>query len=420
MSASEQARTDGPARARLSPELARLVEQLWGEEARGLRVVTDGPPPVGFVPVEQYDVFPDLARAKVLLPTGDRSVARAVLLQYAALRARPARWARRVLAALLAMGLGRLALRQRLVVCAPAHLDEAELGDRVLLRHLRRALGRDDLVAAIGVANPGPNRKPTLQLFGPSGEPVAYVKVGWNDLTRGMVENEATTLDLLADAPVAPAHPRPLLHSRWGELSLLAVSPLPLDVRMQDRSTVPDPSSVRDLLPNRPPARLAETAWWSSVRERLDQLAIDDTVAADERATVAGFAAGLLDRVGVQLCHEAPWHGDWAFWNMAPAGDQLWVWDWEHFAPAVPVGFDECHYVFQERFVTGGLDVAGALAAARQELTRRPVSAALAPDVLVRAYALEMYLRAARMHRLGAGWNPRFHGPLVDWVGGAW
>jgi hypothetical protein len=42
------------------------------------------------------------------------------------------------------------------------------------------------------------------------------------------------------------------------------------------------------------------------------------------------------------------WHGDWTPWNMAWRRDVLHVWDWERFAPAVPVGFDALHYALQQ------------------------------------------------------------------------
>jgi hypothetical protein len=34
------------------------------------------------------------------------------------------------------------------------------------------------------------------------------------------------------------------------------------------------------------------------------------------------------------------WHGDWVEWNLARAGNDLWVWDWAYSAPDVPFGFD--------------------------------------------------------------------------------
>src|SRR6266571_1599951 len=41
------------------------------------------------------------------------------------------------------------------------------------------------------------------------------------------------------------------------------------------------------------------------------------------------------------------WHGDWSPWNMASTTGGLLVWDWERFAPGVPLGFDALHYWLQ-------------------------------------------------------------------------
>lgn len=49
-----------------------------------------------------------------------------------------------------------------------------------------------------------------------------------------------------------------------------------------------------------------------------------------------------------QLCVFGPAHGDFTPWNMARAGSQLYLYDWEMFEPLFPKGFDAFHYLFQQ------------------------------------------------------------------------
>ncbi len=52
----------------------------------------------------------------------------------------------------------------------------------------------------------------------------------------------------------------------------------------------------------------------------------------------------------------AAWHGDWVPWNMARDGDQVLLWDWEHYEDDVLAGFDHLHYLAQTRRMRDGTD----------------------------------------------------------------
>ena len=90
------------------------------------------------------------------------------------------------------------------------------------------------------------------------------------------------------------------------------------------------------------------------------------------------------------------WHGDWTPWNMSRTGTRVLLWDWEHFAHGVPLGFDALHYRAQELRNGGRTDHA----AERLWLSEAP--GLLAQDaelrsnvvhVVVTAYLLEVNLR---------------------------
>src|SRR5690606_24315163 len=90
------------------------------------------------------------------------------------------------------------------------------------------------------------------------------------------------------------------------------------------------------------------------------------------------------------------WHGDLTAWNMAPAGDHVLVWDWERFAPDVPVGFDALHHVFLPSLKATATDRAEA---ARTLLRRAPEVLAAMPidprtvETVARLYLVEIGCR---------------------------
>ncbi|MER5419865.1 hypothetical protein [Streptosporangium roseum] len=140
------------------------------------------------------------------------------------------------------------------------------------------------------------NRKPILEAHAPDGL-AAFVKIGATDRVRELIANEARALDLLAGVPLKTVVPPAVLHhGSWRDLSVLALTPLPVR-----RGRIPE-----DLLIG---------------------------------------AIGEISRISG---HGSAWHGDFSPWNIARGADgRLLVWDWERFATGVPLGFDAVHHFFQ-------------------------------------------------------------------------
>ncbi|GII77884.1 hypothetical protein Sru01_28660 [Sphaerisporangium rufum] len=199
-------------------------------------------------------------------------------------RRRPAPWAR------------RLAARR-----APSPVPDT------IEAHLAEVFGHP--VRAVPLVRPDrrAGRKPVLAVRGPSGRPLAFVKVGDHDRARALVRHEAETLRLVAAArPQVVTAPDVLYHDEWHGLELLALAPLP----------------VRR---GRVPAALLNRA-------------------VHEIALLGRSMAGA----GPQTTTGHAWHGDFSAWNIAPGpGGRLLVWDWERFATGVPLGFDALHHAFQ-------------------------------------------------------------------------
>jgi hypothetical protein len=415
---------DAARRGRPSGDLAWLVDLLWGPAVAGgqVRVDTTASAPDGFVELERFAVVPSLARPRFLVPLASRRAAWASTSRYNALRPARVRALRAAVGTGMRLGLGQRMLRDRLHVfvaagTAPERLAELEIG-----AHLRRALEAPGLVMGIGVRAPHPNRKPTLQLFHPGGEPAGYVKVGWSPLTRALVRTEVEALRACqANPPAGLAVPGLLLAGRWRDLELAVTAPLPTGVRRHRHAERPPAVEVTRRIAAMEGTRelpLATSPWWLGVRKLIDATANGDPGLA---ATLRGCADELERAHGAEPLVFGRWHGDWVPWNLAWEHGRLHAWDWEHSGPDAPLGFDLLHWHFQVAFVQRGRDAAEAAARcaelAAPELARLGLGPAAA-RALPRLYLLELYLRNDGMAAAGAGWNPRFHPRMLQVLAG--
>jgi hypothetical protein len=385
--------------ARRAGELDWLAEVLWGPTPEVELVV--GPLPAGFRPLGGWGVLPDLRRPRVLVPLGSRRAAAASVRQYSDGMTQRARLAKAAVG--LALGSGALPwlLRRRgQVVHAAQPATAAPGGDETFLRHLAGALGRDDLNTAVVLGPVRPNRKPVLLLLAPDGRPVAYVKVGWNDLTRRLVRNEAAVLQRLAQLrPRTFTVPRLLHQDRWHGLEVTVTSALPHGLwRRGRRYATPPPAVTREVaaLGGVHTAALGDGRWWAELRGRLApvQAAATGRAAAVLAATVEGLQA---EHAGSALAF-GTWHGDWGPWNLRATPGGLLVWDWERSGDGVPLGFDLLHFGFQTTLQ--GLRRPPAEAAAAAVRRAAPLLADLgqrpeAAELLLTLYLLERLCRAA-------------------------
>src|SRR5215813_12604843 len=283
-----------------------------------------------------FVLIPGVRHPRLLVPAVPRAAA-AALRQYGQPRSWAARMGVAAFALGLASGLGGTLLGVRVRVTAP---PEAESIESYL-----KSVFSPDIRVSIRLGPARANRKPVLQLHATSGEPVGFVKIGFNPLTRELVRAEAASLAWLERAGLdGISVPRVLHHDQWHGLDVLVLSSLPVWQRRRVLTSAQLSAAMGTV------ARVgglqqgahASDAYLRQLRERLDSadrgaertalLAALDTLAA------SGGCAGLTF---------GTWHGDWSPWNMASTTGGLLVWDWERFATGVPVGFDALHYWLQ-------------------------------------------------------------------------
>jgi hypothetical protein len=314
---------------------------LWPEPLR--MSVGDEAAPSGELHRE-FLLLPNGRRPRLLVPRGRRAAVGA-LRGYGVGRGRSARWQAAGLTAAMAVGVAPLLLRDRVRLTGPGG---SSVPVPSIEAHLAGVLGTEVLVSMY-LGAPRANRKPVLQVLAPDGRTLGYVKVGIDALTCRLVRDEATALATLAAAGLRSTTVPTVLHSgRWNDLELLVLSPLPVGGRRR-----PEPAQVTAAqaeiaaIGATPAGPLSLSPYWAALTDRVE--ALPAGVTAETLAELTGRIGKTFGDVPVAL---GAWHGDWTPWNTARAGEDLLVWDWERFAPAVPVGFDALHGALQTDLVS--------------------------------------------------------------------
>jgi hypothetical protein len=286
--------------------------------------------------VSNLTLAPGLGRPPLVVPA-DQRVAAAALRHFSGQRARAPRLITKLLSFLMASDFGGFALRGQIRLESVAGADTIET-------YLADLLGQDILISMY-VGPPRANRKPVLHLLGPGGDPVAFVKVGINPLTRKLVCTERAALARLEQAGLAGIGvPRVLRYEQWRGLEVLVLSPLPAwrhrrALRPAQLMAAMNTVAMVDGLCSEP---LAEHPYLRRLRERLA-----DADQREEQAALMRALDVLATRAGGTTLTYGSWHGDWSPWNMASTDRGLLVWDWERFTCGVPLGFDALHYRLQ-------------------------------------------------------------------------
>jgi hypothetical protein len=408
-------------------ELQWLAEVLWGPTP-GVELVV-GLVPSGFRRLDGWVVLPDLRHPRVLVPLASRRAAAASVRQYSDGMTRRARLAKAAVGTALRSGALQWLLRRRRQVVHAGMLDPLHggppaggAGETLLGDYLAETLGRRDLAAAIVLGPVRPNRKPVVQLLAPDGRPVGYMKVGWNDLTRRLVRNEARALRRLAERQPRTFTVPSLLHEgTWQGLDVTVSSALPHRLWRRGRRYATPPLAVsREIaaLGGVQTATLGASPWWEDLRRRLDPVRAAATGAAAD--ALAGTLERLQQQADTPLAF-ASWHGDWGPWNLRATADRLLVWDWERSGDGVPLGFDLLHFGYQTAFQ--GLRQPPAEAAARSLRRAAPLLAELGQreevgELLLTLYLLERVCRAAEAEPSAVTGRPDAAGAgLLDVLG---
>lgn len=387
--------------------LVEVTQQLWGPGAQ-VRFEPAATPHAPGEVLQEYLVLPHPAKARLLVPSGDRRAAAAAARSYAQGSGWGGWLARPGSAALVRSGAADRVLRSRVRVVA------TRPGPRPvsLEAHIRRLL-RPDASVGVRVGSPRANRKPVLPVTGRDGSVLAYVKVGHNDLTRRLVATEGAALAAVRRVrPATFCTPSVLHQGTWEGLQVLAMSPLDITHR-----TSPADTAAREAMRELASAFGTErrTLRTSTFRQRLQQ-SLADLREPGPRAALEQALAAVDDRYGDVALDFGVWHGDWAPWNMSHAAGSamVQVWDWERFERDVPLGFDALHHLLQaaiahrryqqgERVLASG--AGPALAAVGVQAADRPATTVLYLATIALRYLTDAQSPTGEPQREIADWS---------------
>lgn len=376
----------------VDPYATQVVSRLWptGPGAATTRR------PAGLAATEaSWWVLPSASRARLLVPTGRRGAAAMLVRHGDGAR----RVARAVTGAAVRSGVAGLLPLPRVTAAAGGPLPQL----------LEDVLG-PGLTCGLLLGPPRVNRKPVLQVFGPDGATVAFVKVGTDAATSALVRRESGCLAQVHQAGLRLVQPPAVLHAgAVGDLEVLVLEPL-TSSQQSGRAAFPPPpvEAMAELAASHEVTRepLSRTAFWTTsvrgavagVQHAQTRLRLEDLVRRTEAAC------------GDAEVSTGSWHGDWAPWNTGLAAGRVQLWDWERFDPQALWGLDLLHYLAQRVRHTSPDRAAQEdelLAAWPRELAGSPGAGA---DQDPRAVLLA-YLPALVVRLAGSAGHPR-----ADWA----
>ncbi|MGD9957850.1 hypothetical protein [Nocardioides sp.] len=195
---------------------------------------------------------------------------------------------------------------------------------------------RPAATVGVMVGPPRANRKPVLRLFGADGETWGYAKMGINDLTNQLVEQEIAALTAVGELDLPGIIvPAVLKHGTWRGRSVLLTAALALDADQRQPSELPI-AATRTLF--------TQCSQVDVPLKAATGMALVEAPRSGEGVRLEELGARLMDVVGDRRIPLGASHGDWTPWNMAWSNEDLEVWDWERFATGVPQGFDAVHF----------------------------------------------------------------------------
>jgi hypothetical protein len=374
------------------PRVVSMLELLWsvGRDP-GLRVASSPGGVQGGQVAERLLLMPR-HRFRYLVSDAPRAETARILASYNGIRLRRRAAQRALVAGYVRSGLPTRAVSRRIHIVSVSRLEEEALSALSFPAHLRALLGEPRASVAVGLRELDHHSKPTVQLFGDEGTPLAHAKLGWSPSTAMMVRRETSALQRFATQGIARGiRAAGLLTSGdWGGHPYLVVEPLPVGVKVIDPASPPYEAS-RAIAGRHEETPFTESAWWHALERRVPREPRPrEVLAAAARAAMHQ----MRGRGTAPVWEFGAWHGDWVPWNVAKADGQVYAWDWEHFAECAPIGFDDLHWMISAAIYFEDRSLSEAIAVVRGR--------AMADDQILLGYLVEM---AARTLDLASLWN---------------
>lgn len=224
--------------------------------------------------------------------------------------------------------------------------------DGFLLEYLKELLKSRDLSFAVSLGTPGSHRKPVVQVLTRDGRTLAYVKVGWSEVTNALVQHEVRVLQRFATASFRSFSVPKLLYAGWWNARFVCA---------QSATEVKSSSAPRDMAApyldilkelaaiQTPWMPLQKSVFWQDLFVRID-------------AVSQPYYRHVLEkgvRVGQEWLGDGPLpfsfsHGDFTPWNAKLVNGRLLLFDWEYAKSGAPAGWDLFHFLVQTQSLLKG------------------------------------------------------------------
>jgi hypothetical protein len=291
---------------------------------------------------EEYLVLPTMSRPVLLVPAASSSAAGAL--------ARSDDGQRSPVLSRALQGAHRRGILRRVPGIARVAVPDTE----GLVATVRRLVPEADaVVVRLGRRRHG--RAVVLQALDAGGRSLAFAKCA-----RGAgvdrLRAERDRLHELADRPVPGITPPPVLG--WAVedgAAVLCIGALLPGARPASGDV---PIAAMHALAARSGLRAEQPLAESLLVRRLSREAAALAQVTPDAGWIVEHLHRLVATHGDLTVTGAAWHGDWVPWNMVRDGEDVLLWDWEHYEDDVVVGFDHVHYLAQTRRLRDGTDSA--------------------------------------------------------------
>jgi hypothetical protein len=204
---------------------------------------------------------------------------------------------------------------------------------------------------AFSLGTPNHYRKVTALIFDRNSKPLAFAKVGCTPQAVALISNERRALKKLHLRNVGNISvPVVLAHGKTGLSVWFLQSPL-LGGRLSPSSLQKDHIDFLTKLARDTGQVMSLASWdiWSFLHEVLNKPIppIKEEFVSDRRLilNLCNRFLTLDSEESRELFPFAAAHGDFAPWNIRMTSNGITLFDWEHFLPLAPAGWDIIHFI---------------------------------------------------------------------------
>jgi len=209
------------------------------------------------------------------------------------------------------------------------------------LHWLQQVTGEKPLHCSLSMGPAGPHQKCVLQLMRPDGSILGYAKVGCNQQTVALVENEVRFLRRLSEQKFSCLVIPELLYAGWLRDRFVAVT----------RQASPPVSRAPAAITSLHLEALRE------LRESVNVAACGPAAAPGCRRVASSYYCGLVEQatararqwLGPNPLPGYTRHGDFTPWNLRLVAGRLLAFDWEYASGQGTPGYDLIHFFFRVR-----------------------------------------------------------------------